>query len=160
MTKIKAIALTTVLALAVLTPALAPASAGGKAKPIKGHGAGTITFDTATGAFTGRESGVMSHLGKYRLRLRGVGTYAADGTVTGSGSVTIVAANGDRLTGTFTLTGRDETNRVVVTITGGTGRFAHARGTLTVICVSGPPRQEGQLLVFEHKCTVKGKLSY
>jgi len=160
MTKVKTMALAVVLALATLNAASAPASARGTAVPIKGAGTGAISFHPATGAFTGEESGVSSHLGKYTLHLQGVGARAADGNVTGSGTVTIVAANGDQLTGTFTLTGDGETQRVDVTITGGTGRFAHASGTLTVICVSGPPRQEGQMLVLEHECTLKGEISY
>jgi hypothetical protein len=160
LTKLKAIALAVVLALAALALASAPASACGKAASIKGNGTGTISFNTATGAFTGEESGVSSHLGKYTLRLQGVGTRSADGTVTGSGTVTIVAANGDRLMGTFTGTGSSQAPRVVVTITGGTGRFASASGTLTVICISGAPRQEGQLVVIEHECTLKGQISY
>jgi hypothetical protein len=92
-----------------LNAASAPASAGGKAKSITGHGTGAIGFNTATGAFTGKESGVISHLGQYTLRLEGVGSRSPDGTVTGSGTVTILAANGDRLKGAFTLTGRDQT---------------------------------------------------
>jgi len=159
MRNIKMTALAGVLALTALLAASAPASAGGGAMTISGHGTGVIRLDTATGAFTGEESGVSSDLGKYTLRLQGVGTSSADGTFTGSGTVTIVAANGDQLMGTFTVTGRGETNRVVVTITGGTGRFANATGTLTVICVSGPPQQEGATLVLKHKCTMEGTVS-
>jgi VCBS repeat-containing protein len=160
MIKVKTMALAAVVALTALSTVSAPASAGGKAVSLKGTGTGTIRLDTATGDFTGKESGTISHLGKYRLRLQGHATQSPDGSFTGNGTVTITAANGDRLTGTFTLTGRDGTQRVVVTVTGGTGRFAHARGTLTVICVSDPPRQEGQTLILPHHCTTKGKISY
>ena len=159
MRNIKMMALAGVLALTALLAASAPASAGGSAMTMSGHGTGVIRLDTATGAFTGEESGVSSDLGKYKLRLEGVGTTSADGTFTGSGTVTIVAANGDQLTGTFTVTGDGATNSVVVTITGGTGRFAHATGTLTVICVSGPAQQEGATLVLQHKCTMEGTVS-
>lgn len=161
MAKIKMMALAGVLALTVLLAASVPASAGGSAVTITGHGTGTIRLDTATGAFTGEESGVSSYLGKYTVHLQGRATLAADGTVTGTGTATIVAANGDQLTGDFTVTGNGQTQRVVVTITGGTGRFANATGTLTVICHSaGPPHQEGAVLVLEHKCTMKGTVSH
>ena len=134
MKNIKMVTLAGVLALIALLAAAAPASAGGSAMTVNGQGTGVIRLDPATGAFTGEESGVSSYLGKYTVRLQGVGSGSADGTFTGSGTATIVAANGDQLTGSFTVTGRGDTNRVVVTITGGTGRFANATGTLTVIC--------------------------
>ncbi len=160
MTKIKAIAAGLMAALATLSLASAPASAGGRPVSIQGKGTGTIRLNTTTGAVTGKESGVSSHIGQYKLRLQGVVTRSADGTVTGHGTVTIVAARGDRMTGTFTLTGQDQTNTVDVTITGGTGRFANASGTLTVVCVaSAPPHQVGPILVLEHKCTMTGEIS-
>ena len=69
------------------------------------------------------------------------------------------------MTGTITVTqtalhdGRTTTT-VVVTITGGTGRFADASGTLTVICESGPPSHVGATLVIEDVCTFTGRISY
>ena len=73
----------------------------------------------------------------------------------------MVAANGDQATGTFTLTGREPTRTVLVTITGGTGRFANASGTMTVICVSsGSAAQEGQTVVINNDCTIEGGISY
>jgi VCBS repeat-containing protein len=161
MTKIKAIALAVWLALTTLLLASAPASADGRTVHIRGDGAGTIRVNTTTGALTGEESGFANHLGKFTVDLQGTATISADGTVNGNGTLTIVTANGDQLTGTFTVTGREPTLTVAVTITGGTGRFAHASGTLTVTCVlSGPPRQEGQVLVLENNCTVEGRISY
>ena len=72
----------------------------------------------------------------------------------------IVAANGDRLTGTFTLTTSGVTTRVVVDITGGTGRFADADGTLTVICLMGRWAQVGEMLLAKIECTMTGPISY
>jgi hypothetical protein len=130
-------------------------------RPIRGNSTGTISINTATGALTGEESGVISHLGAAHLRLQGVSTVSGDGTLTGSGTVTMVAANGDQATGTFTLTGREPTRTVLVTITGGTGRFANASGTMTVICVSsGSPAQEEQTVVINNHCTIEGGISY
>ncbi|WBB63421.1 hypothetical protein O7599_13235 [Streptomyces sp. WMMC500] len=161
MTKIKAIALAALLALATLLLASAPANACGKTVHIRGGGSGTISINTATGALTGDQSGFASHLGKHTIDLQGVATLSADGTIDGSGTVTFTAANGDQLTGTFTVTGPVSTPRAVGTITGGTGRFAHASGTLNVNCfVPKPPRQEGQVRVFENGYTMQGKISY
>jgi hypothetical protein len=161
MMKIRAIALALLLAFATLMSASAPASAGeATSVPVQGSGSGTIRFNTSTGDFTGEESGVSSHLGKYSLHLQGHGARATDGSVTGNGSVTIVAANGDELTGTFTLQGDGETQRVAVSITGGTGRFAEAQGTLTVVCRSKSAQQEGDTLVLRHDCTMTGRISY
>ena len=130
-------------------------------RPIRGRSRGTISINTATGALTGEESGVISHLGKQTIRLQGVSTLSGDGTVAGSGTVTMVAANGDQVTGTFTLTGREPTLTVLVTITGGTGRFADASGTMTVICASsGSPTQQAQTLVIKTDCTANGVISY
>jgi hypothetical protein len=160
MAKIKVMALAGMLVLTVLMAASVPASAAGRPVTITGHGTGTIRLDAATGAFTGQESGVSSVLGTYTVHLQGRATLAADGTVTGTGAATIVAANGDQLTGNFIVTGDGETQTVLVTITGGTGRFANATGALTVICHSGPSHQEGAVLLLEHRCTMKGTVSH
>ena len=94
-----------------------------------------------------------------------MGARAADGTFAGSGTATLVAANGDEVTGSITLTqtalpdGHTVTT-VVVTIAGGTGRFANASGTLTVICLSGPPSQVGATLLIKAECKFTGQISY
>jgi hypothetical protein len=159
MRNIRRMGLAAVLALTALVAVSAAASASSRAVTIEGHGTGAIRLDPATGSFTGEESGISSHLGRYTLRLQGVGSSSADGTFTGTGTVTIVASNGDQLRGTFTVTGRGDTNTVVVTITGGTGRFADATGTLTVICLSEPPLRDGATLVSKHSCTMNGIVS-
>jgi hypothetical protein len=154
-----------VLALALLSPASALANTGGTDRPIKGSGTGTISLDPATGAFTGVVPGVSSHLGDITVHIEGVGARAADGTFAGSGTATLVAANGDQATGTITLTQTalpdgHTTTTVVLTITGGSGRFANASGTLTVICLSGPPSQVGALLLIKAECKFTGQISY
>jgi hypothetical protein len=159
-TKIKAIALAFALALATLVLTSAPASADASALHIRGKGTGTLRIDTETGTFTGVETGVATHLGRYAVDMRGVSTISQDGNVEAHGTATIVAANGDKLMGTFTTSGRQPNLTVTVTITGGTGRFEHAGGTLTVNCVaSAPPRQEGRVLVIEHDCTMTGEIN-
>ena len=154
-----------VVALAVVSPASALANAGGTDRPIKGGGTGTISLDPATGAFTGVVPGVSSHLGDITVHIEGVGARAAEGTFAGSGTATLVAANGDEVTGSIMLTQAALPNghtvtTVVVTVTGGTGRFANASGTLTVICLSGPPSQVGAMLLITADCKFTGQISY
>jgi len=162
----KAVALAgALLALAVLSPASVPANAGGTDLPIKGSGTGTISLNPGNGVFTGVVPGVSSHLGNITVHIEGVGARAADGTFAGSGTATLVAANGDRVTGTITLSQTalsdgHTTTTVVLTITGGTGRFADAIGTLTVICQSGPPSQVGAMLLIKANCRFTGQISY
>jgi|tagenome__1003787_1003787.scaffolds.fasta_scaffold20788135_2 hypothetical protein len=154
-----------VLAIAVLNPASAPADAGGTDRPIKGAGMGTISIHPATGTFTGDVPGVSSHLGAITVHIEGVGAPVADGTFAGTGTATIVAANGEEVTGTITVTQAaladgHTTTTVVVRITGGTGRFADASGTLTVVCESGPPSLVGATLVINDVCAFRGLISY
>jgi hypothetical protein len=78
--------------------------------------------------------GTASHLGRFTL----VADFTLNlATAIASGSATFTAANGDVLTGT--VTGRAAVGGGIaavtetVTITGGTGRFAGATGTLVVL---------------------------
>jgi len=161
----KAIALAFVLALAIFNTGSALAKAGGTDRPVKGTASGTLRVDPVTGAATGDITGVTSHLGKTAVHFEGILTPTGEeGTLAGPATVTIVAANGDRLTGNAAVTSRTTDTgtitTVVLEITGGTGRFANASGTLTVTCVSGPPSQVGPLLVFALECKATGLISY
>lgn len=51
----------------------------------------------------------------------------------GDGRLTIVAANGDEVYATYDYDPSDETNVIPITITGGTGRFKDASGSLTEV---------------------------
>jgi hypothetical protein len=113
-------------------------SAGGGARPVTGNANGTATF--ASGAGTTRVAGHLSQLGAFTAS----STFTL--TATGfsppfvpyeiTGTTTFVAANGDELYGSMTGTGTtnlstgDASGLNVVTITGGTGRFVDAIGTL------------------------------
>jgi hypothetical protein len=130
------LASTFVFALAALAPASAPAKAGGTDRPVKGTALGGFTAAVATLHIATDVSGVMTHLGKYASHFEGSAEIAGGRTL-GEGTFTTVAANGDELTGTFTLngplpSGEVHTATVVLTITGGTRRFADASGTITV----------------------------
>jgi hypothetical protein len=144
MTTRKAIALAgLVLALAILSPASALAKAKGTDRPMKeveGTVSGTVTLTPMAGAFEGDVTGVMSHLGEYTGHAEGIGAFTPQGTFEATGTTTVVADNGDKLIGTatfktspFTPTHPAHTTTHVTTLTGGTGRFADARGVLTAI---------------------------
>ena len=130
------------LALAALVPASALAKAGGTDRPVTGTALGDITAAVPALDITTDASGVMSHLGKYTAHFEGSAEIVGGSTL-GEGTFTTVAANGDELTGSFTLngavpSGQVHTATVVLTVTGGTGRFADASGTITVPLVLTP----------------------
>ena len=125
-----------VLALAALSPTSATAKAGGTDRPVKGTDSGTVTVTLGTPlGVTIDLTGVASHYGRYTVHFEGDGEIIG-GEVVGHGTFTVVAANGDRQTGTAVFSGPLPSGDVhettaVLTITGGTGRFADASGTLT-----------------------------
>jgi hypothetical protein len=131
-----------VLAFAALAPASALAKAGGTDRPMKGTVVGTVTVPIPSLQLTTDASGVLTHLGKYTGHFEGSGEIVGGRTL-GEGTFTVVAANGDQLTGTFTLngslpSGEPHSLTVFLTITGGTGRFADASGTLTIPLLATP----------------------
>jgi hypothetical protein len=94
----------------------------------------TGTLDVVTLRATSVGSG-QAALGNMTQNLTIALTPTGPGTFTGAGTTTIVAANGDRLFGTFTetltSTGQQLEFAFVIAISGGTGRFADASGHLT-----------------------------
>lgn len=125
-----------VLALAGLTPTSAAAKAGGTDRAVKGTASGSVTVTLgAPLGLTIDLAGVASHYGKYSAHLEADGEIIGGGVVA-HGTFTVVAANRDQQTGTVEITGGLPTGAVhettaVLTITGGTGRFADASGTIT-----------------------------
>lgn len=126
-----------VLALAALSPTSAAAKASGTDRPVKGTTSGTVTG--VLGAPLGITidlTGKVTHLGKYSVHIDAVGVISG-GEVVVDGTFTVVAANGDQLTGPATTTtplsqlAEVHTTTAFLTITGGTGRFADASGTIT-----------------------------
>jgi hypothetical protein len=127
-------------------------------KPVHGKSIEIFSINTATGAVTGQETGTFSHLGKFHATIQGASAVGGDGTLTGTGTFTMVAANGDQLTGTYTLNSSAQP-RVVATFTGGTGRFTNASGTVT-INADVSASQQGQVLVLTEDCIEEGKITY
>jgi hypothetical protein len=126
-----------VLACAMLAPVGALGKAGGTDRPVKGTASGTVTGVLGSPLdITIDLAGVATHIGKYRIHVDAVGVISG-GEVVVDGTFTVVAANGDQLTGTAATTtplsqlGEVHTTTAFLTITGGTGRFSDASGTLT-----------------------------
>jgi hypothetical protein len=154
-----------VLAVAVLSPASASANAGGTDRPVKGTISATVSLSVLTGAVTVEGGGVAAHLGKFTTSLEGTVTVTPTGTF-GSGTQTTMAANGDEMTGTYTLAtpgapGVAHTTTIVMTVTGGTGRFSNASGTLTSVTEVSPISFSGGVLVNSAEGIITtGQISY
>jgi hypothetical protein len=123
-----------ILAIGALVPVGALAKAGGTDRPIKDTSSGIIVVDPATLSFTVDTAGRIAHLGRATAHLEGVVTPTGPLTFSVDGTVTAVAANGDKLFATFSGSGTNDGSGntegpEVTTITGGTGRFENARGT-------------------------------
>jgi hypothetical protein len=156
------------VALAVVAPGPAAAKRGGTDRPVKGSGSSTTTLDLATGAATTQATGVISHLGRTTFTLNHTLTPTSATTFTQTGTATFVAANGDQLFAT--LTGVGTTTGVAIggtadvstvfTITGGTGRFADASGTLTGPAHAVVVSIVGTTLTSNDTFTVQGRISY
>jgi len=127
-----------VLALAVLSPVSALANTETARCPVMGSGSGTVSVNLPTGTFTSDAKGLSSCSGLVTSHSEGKVTFNPDGTAAGTGTQTVVGANGEELVGTITLASSDvtpttHTVTIVMTITGGTGRNAGASGTITTI---------------------------
>jgi hypothetical protein len=143
MTTRKAIALASLaLALAILSPASAVAKVGGTDRPVKGTASGSARINLSTGAFSGDVTGHSTHIGNYAAHTEGFAALNPGGLACAHDcTTTVVAANGDRITGPAEISTADpapgvHTGTVVTTITGGTGRFADATGVLTTTLTS------------------------
>jgi hypothetical protein len=135
----KKVILTLLVCGLVLLAFSATASAATKARPFQGYVCGTITFDPTDSPppdppflwVFSNAVGDVSHMGASTLWSRHAAGYAF------SGEMTLTAANGDTVTGTYVgegdipldiQTGEWYAVSSDHTITGGTGRFAGATG--------------------------------
>jgi hypothetical protein len=103
---------------------------------VKGTASGNVTVTLGAPLHIAIDlNGVATHFGRYSVHAE-ADAEILGGEVAGDGPFTATTANGDQLTGTFTVTGPLPSGTVhettaVLTITGGTGRFADASGTFT-----------------------------
>jgi hypothetical protein len=114
---------------------------GGSDRPFLATGSGQVAFDPTnpracpvsyigpvTEVITG--AGLATHLGRYSLSA----SHCPTPTQSKFGQMTLTAANGDQIWGTYTNDLSFEGGTVVVTglyiVTGGTGRFRQASGRL------------------------------
>jgi hypothetical protein len=126
-----------ILALAALV-ALGPTSAAAEdhrtTYPLQGKVRGIVSVNVQSLEIIGISRGKMSHVGKTLTHMRG--TVAPPG-VPYTGPFTILARNNsDRITGTYSLIGgapnpNFHPARMTLTITGGTGRYSGATGSIS-----------------------------
>lgn len=135
----------TVLLLLIGLSTPASAAAGGSDRPFRATATGQIHYDTGNplgcplapflfpSAFTSvlDAAGQATHLGAFTLS----GSHCESLFQSTDGQMTLVAANGDRLYGTYATTWTVKGGQVIVDgpldINGGTGRFTHATGSLS-----------------------------
>ena len=154
-----------VLALGVLAPATALGKAGGTDRPIQGNGSGTTVLDLGTLAFVTDGTGTVSHLGQTTVHLDGVLTPTGPSTFTIAGPLTLTAANGDQLFGDFSGSGTNvasggSTGTTATTITGGTGRFTGASGSVSGPFTQTPISMSATTATFATTFSLSGTISY
>jgi hypothetical protein len=153
------------LAVGAVSPTAALGKAQGTDRPISGTTTSTTTVDIATGTGTAVGAGQISHLGKTTFT-NDFTSFTLTGPDTFSFTLTaiIVAANGDEIyttaTGTGTLTATGSEITLVSTITGGSGRFADASGTLTTTITSVTVSTVGTTITTRETETHTGRISY
>jgi hypothetical protein len=125
------------IAGALLVSLAGPVSAGDQV-PFKGTLAGTATITPLGGPVVAVEidaTGTATYLGRFTLEAPHTVNQA---TLTAVGTYTLTAANGDTITADLAGTARmvEPPNVIAITetatVTGGTGRFADASGTIQV----------------------------
>jgi hypothetical protein len=156
------------ITIVVVVPEAAVGKKGGTDRPLKATGTGVTTADLATATGTSDGTARVSRLGRASYHLDVTFTITGPTTFGLVGTGTLVAANGDSvfstLTGTATATGigvgETAEQTVVFTITGGTGRFADARGTLTAAVTTETVSIAGTALTNRDTFRARGSISY
>ena len=150
-----------VVGVTSLIPAPAQARARDTDRPISGIGLLTNTVNLQAQTFVAEGWGRLTHLGKNTSHTEGTITPTGPNTSTTSGTTTFVAANGDvvsaTMTGTATVNGP---TFLTFTFIGGTGRFAHASGTMTSEGVMNLVSFDGVTAVLVGNRTLTGHISY
>ena len=153
------------LAVAAVSPTAALGKAKGTDRPVRGTTTSTTTVDVATGSGIAVGVGRISHLGKTTFT-NDFTSFTITGPDTFSYTLTaiIVAENGNEIfttaTGTGMLTPTGTESTLVSTITGGTGRFADASGTITTRVSSVNVSAVGTTFTTSDTETHTGRISY
>ncbi len=145
-----------VVALGVFLQAIA--GDGGNAqqgrRPYKFTASATFVIDTTTGYVAYVDSGTGTHIGPETNFA--TGNLDTSGIVTGTGTVT--TSNGDTIR--YDAIGPLGGN-LLITITGGTGRFAHVSGELTTWTYDNIQQiQHGPLMIIRYDGVAEGWISY
>ncbi len=149
-----------VVAVAALSPAAAQGATNGTDRPLNGTITATAIDNLAT------RTGILD--GTFVFTLLGKGTFHEEATFTFgpttftyTGTENYVAANGDKLFTTVAATGTYGSGLTTVeTITGGTGRFADARGTFTTARMAVAVSIVWPILTDAVTGTAQGQISY
>lgn len=158
-----------VTAAAALALAVGPASAGAKNednyRTVKGYATGTDSVNVQTLDITADARGDLSHLGDTTAHFAVDADRTQEGTVAGTGDFTLAAANGNELTGTFTLAGPAPSLgahevRLVLDVNGGSGRFADADGELRTTQQVTPRSLVNGILHQDSEGPIAGRISY
>ena len=147
-------------------PLAATAVLGGpklKARRVLLSGSGISTTDSESRTFVVLATGDVGRL--RRLTLKAQGMFApADSVLSFTGAATLVADNGDELTGTFEGTSTPLSSEgdatFLLTIAGGSGRFQNASGTMNVMVHGALTSTHGTLMVYYNQFAGAGTLSY
>ena len=153
------------LTAVVVAASPAAASANQDARPVVGTRTGTTLLNVGTEQASSTSSGFLAHIGAFTGSSTEVFMGNPSFSVTGS-DLKVVAANGDTLTATVVGSGTTtvETSETTdtITITGGTGRFEGATGTLHEVIAS---TLEGfdtttEIATYHDVATVSGTIGY
>ena len=128
---------------------------------MKGTISGTVSLNVLTGAFTADGTGVATHLGKYTVSLEGAVAITPDGGLrerhgNNRGRERRPADRDLHVGDAGCSLASAHTTTIVMTVTGGTGRFSDASGTLTAVTEVSPISFGGGALVNSAEGTVTG----
>jgi hypothetical protein len=152
-------------AFGLLGPGGAQASVGGSDLPFTGSFTGSSAHNLATGQFHSVWTGEASHFGISNLEQDAQIAITGPTTISFAGTWTLTAANGDQLYGTAVGAGvrTDATHITLVidyTASGGTGRFADASATFTMLAHHARTALENGISYGEQQATFDGQLSW
>lgn len=157
-----------ILAITILTPGSALGKAKSTERPLKFRISVTLVsnLETFTNHYSGTE--IVSHAGKGTIEGDGSFQFSGFNTLEYHDSWVFTAPNGDKVFGTSTgtTTGGPEgllvsaDSALVLTITGGTGRFQNATGTLTGTYHLAAISSGGGHVTYSDQGTGEGRGSY